>query len=148
LKKKQVKAKKRKVRKNILPGYILIEVDFPENDTVKAKDIYRDIVTVNGVGTFIGGKINKNGFDFPKPVSESELEELFVKMGEIKKTTKIESVIMFDIGTEVKVTDGPFKDLKGKVEKIDTERNKIRVRLEIFGMPTPVELDISQIERI
>jgi transcriptional antiterminator NusG len=145
---KTSKGKKRKVKKNILPGYILIEVDFPENDIVKAKDIYRDIVTVNGVGTFVGGKTKKQGFEFPKPVPENELEELFVKMGDLKKASKIESVIMFDIGSEVRVTDGPFKDLKGKVENVDSERNKIRVRLEIFGMPTPVELDISQIERI
>jgi transcriptional antiterminator NusG len=46
------------------------------------------------------------------------------------------------------VIEGPFKDLSGKVEHVDAKTNKVRVKIEIFGMPTPVDLDVMQVEKI
>lgn len=137
--------KKRLVRQRILPGYILMEVAFPPEDIVFAKEIYSDIVMTNGVGTFIGGR--EDGL--PQPVSDEELEDIFLRMGEIKKSVhKPTSIVYFGVGEKVKVIEGPFKDLSGKVENIDTERQKVRVKIEIFGMPTPVDLDFLQVEKI
>jgi transcriptional antiterminator NusG len=136
--------KKRAVKTRILPGYILIEVDFP-NDIVEAKKVYSDIVMVNGVGTFIGGR--QDGL--PLPVADQELEDILMRMGELKKTSHKPTIaIYFEVGDKVRVISGPLKDSIGKVESIDMERKKVVVRIDIFGMPTPVDLDVLQVEKI
>ena len=136
--------KKKLVKRKILPGYILIELAFPD-DLVEAKKVYSDIVMANGVGTFIGGR--KDGL--PVPVTDQEIEDLLMRMGELKKTVhKPSPTVYFDVGEKVKVIEGPFKDLSGKIETVDMEKQKIRVKIEIFGMPTPVDLDIWQVEKL
>lgn len=139
---KNGKKKKRMVR--ILPGYILIQVKFPE-DIVEAKNVYSDIVMVNGVGTFIGGR--QDGL--PNPISDKELDGILVRIGEIKKSAHRPSpAVYFELGDKVRVIEGPFKDLSGKIENVDMEKQKVRVKIEIFGMPTPVDLDVLQVEKL
>lgn len=137
--------KRRKIRRKFFPGYVLIEVAFPK-DIVQARKIYSDIVMVSGVGTFIGGRKD----DLPEPIPQKEIEEILMRMGEIKKSvhSKPTATIAYEVGQKVKVIEGPFKDLAGKVENIDMEKNKVRVKIEIFGMPTPVDLDLMQVEKI
>lgn len=136
--------KKRLVKRRILPGYILMEVDFPE-DPVQAKQVYSEIVMVNGVGTFIGGRSG----GLPLPVSDQEIEDILMRMGELKKSAHKPSVAAYyEAGDKVRVIEGPFKNLSGKVEGVDLEKQKLWVRIEIFGMPTRVELDLFQVEKI
>lgn len=137
--------KRKKIRTKSFPGYVLIEIAFPK-DLVYARKIYSDIVMVSGVGTFIGGRKN----DLPEPLPQKEIDEILMRMGEIKKSihAKTTTTIPFEIGQKVKVIEGPFKDLSGKVEHIDPEKGKVRVKIEIFGMPTPVDLDVMQVEKI
>ncbi len=100
---------------------------------------------VNGAGTFIGAR--KDGL--PEPLPQSEVDNILMRMGELKKSIhKISPAVYVEVGDKVKVTEGPFKDLSGKVESVDLEKNKLRVKIEIFGMPTPVDLDILQVEKI
>ena len=52
------------------------------------------------------------------------------------------------IGNKVKITDGPFKDMIGKINSYDAENQVVEVLLDLFGQETPVEASISQIENI
>lgn len=136
--------KKKKVKRKIFPGYVLIEIGFPEKLS-DAKRVYSDVVSVSGVGTFIGGR--KDGL--PEPMAQKEIDEILMRIGEKKVTHKVMMpLISIEAGDKVKVIEGPFKELSGKVESVDPEKNRLRVKIEIFGMPTPVDLEILQVEKI
>jgi transcriptional antiterminator NusG len=53
--------------------------------------------------------------------------------------------IPFRTGDQVKVIDGPFTDFSGTVSEVNSERNRVKVMVSIFGRPTPVELDYLQV---
>jgi len=135
--------KKKKVKRKIFPGYVLIEIGFP-NSLPDAKKVYSDVVSVSGVGTFIGGR--KEGL--PEPMAQKEVDEILMRMGEKKISHKVAPLISIEVGDKVRVIEGPFKELSGKVESVDSEKNRLRVKIEIFGMPTPVDLEILQVEKI
>ena len=109
-----------------------------------AKKVYSDVVSVSGVGTFIGGR--KEGL--PEPMAQKEVDEILMRMGEKKISHKVAPLISIEVGDKVRVIEGPFKELSGKVESVDSEKNRLRVKIEIFGMPTPVDLEILQVEKI
>jgi transcriptional antiterminator NusG len=80
----------------------------------------------------------------PVPLSQKEVDTLFARMSKDTVSHNIDLVVD-DI---VKIVDGPFKDLEGKVGDVDTERGKIKVLVSMFGRETPVELDFLQVKKI
>ena len=80
----------------------------------------------------------------PIPVKLEEIKNLKSRIGAEEPKYKIE----FKKGDLVKIIDGPFKDLDGKVSDIDSERGKIKVLVNMFGRDTPVELDSLQIKKL
>ncbi len=80
----------------------------------------------------------------PVPVSEEEVKQILSRMND--DTAK--HVIDLSIGDAVVITDGPFKDLEGKVGEVDEERGKVKVLVPMFGRETPVELDFVQIRHL
>ena len=63
-------------------------------------------------------------------------------------TTIAAGLALASPGEEVRVTDGPFASMKATVEEINDARGKLRVHLTIFGRPTRVELDFTQVEKL
>lgn len=133
--------KKRTVAKKFLPGYIMIELDLPD---LGWKPICSAIRRIQGVTGFVG----TNSTVRPRPISNDEAVALLQKSGEIKgeKTARVKQT--FAVGEQVKIIDGPFISFSGSIEEVNLEKNKLRVTVGIFGRATPVEVDLTQVEKI
>jgi transcription termination/antitermination protein NusG len=131
-KKIKIKNGKRKVlEEKIFPGYVLVEMIVNDDSWY----VVRNTPNVTG---FIGtGTV-------PTPISDKEVKELQKRMGVEEPKFKID----ISEGSPVKITDGPFKNLEGKVTSIDEAKGKIKVLVSMFGRETPVELDFLQIKKI
>ncbi|WP_372656254.1 transcription termination/antitermination protein NusG [Halobacteriovorax sp.] len=124
--------KKRTIKKKLFPGYILIKMIM--ND--KTWHLVKDTDKITG---FVGGTSEK-----PAPISDEEAAYMTGQQGDGFKKTK--ATIDFEEGETVKVIEGPFASFVGTVEAVN-EKGKIRVNVSIFGRPTPVELDFTQVEK-
>ena len=128
---------KRGVRVNterkIFPGYILIKMKL--ND-----DTWHIIKTTPKLSGFLGNKGK------PIPISNAEAKRISQQV--IDGVEKTRPAIMYDIGEQVKVIDGPFASFNGEIEQIDEEKARLRVAVSIFGRSTPVDLDYSQVEKV
>jgi transcriptional antiterminator NusG len=89
---------------------------------------------------FIGGGRN------PPPISEDEVRRITNQA--VDDVHQPKPVIQFRRGEEIRIIDGPFASMKGKVEEVNQPRAKLRVMVSIFGRTTPVELDFTQVERL
>jgi len=131
-KKIKIKNGKRKtVEEKIYPGYVLVQMMVTDESWY----VVRNTPRVTG---FLGAGTT------PIPVSAADMADLMKRM----EMGEPEFTIDFEIGTTVKVNDGPFKGFEGKVSEIDKERGKIKVLVNMFGRDTPVELDSLQIKKV
>jgi transcriptional antiterminator NusG len=128
-----VNGKKRSMKKKFFPGYIIIKMVM--ND--KTWHLVKDTDKITG---FIGGTKEK-----PMPISDDEAAVLTNSMVDGFKRTR--SVANFSEGDSVKVIEGPFASFVGVVETI-SDKGKVKVQVSIFGRPTPVELEFSQVEKV
>ena len=130
----EVKQGKRKEKqKKYFPGYVLVKLDLN-------KQVYHKIKNIQKVSGFLGpeGK--------PIPVSEDQIKKIIDQANASKDNPS--SGITFEIGEKVKVCDGPFASFNGSIEEIDEEKSRLKVSVSIFGRPTPVDLDYSQVEKV
>ena len=119
-------------KKKYFPGYVLIKSEMDNN-------IYHMIKSIKKVSGFLGSK------GIPVPVSDKEIEKI---LGQIKDgVAQPNSTIDYSIGEKVQVVDGPFASFSGLIEDIDEEKLRVKVSVSIFGRPTPVDLEFSQIEK-
>lgn len=128
-----VNGKKRTLKKKFFPGYILVKMIM--ND--RTWHLVKDTDKITG---FIGGTKEK-----PMPISDEEAASLTNSMVEGFKRSR--SVANFSEGDSVKVIEGPFTSFVGVVENI-SDKGKVKVNVSIFGRPTPVELEFSQVEKV
>jgi transcriptional antiterminator NusG len=128
-----VNGKKRTMKKKFFPGYVLIKMIMTE----KTWHLVKDTDKITG---FIGGTKDK-----PMPISDEEAASMTASLAEGFKRTR--SVANFSEGDSVKVIEGPFTSFVGTVETI-SEKGKVKVQVLIFGRPTPVELEFSQVEKV
>lgn len=115
----------------IYPGYVL--VDMIVND--ESWYIVRNTPRVTG---FVGSGTQ------PVPLSQPEYEALMKRMSDVSVKHKVD--LLPD--DSVTITDGPFKDLEGKVGEVDDASGKVKVLVSMFGRETPVELDFLQVKKI
>lgn len=131
-KKIRVKGGKRIVEEEkIYPGYILVNMVVDEDSWF----VVRNTPRVTG---FVGAG------NTPVPMEENEVATLMKRMSQDMPKHRID--LMKD--DPVVITDGPFKDLEGKIGEIDEERGKVKVMVAMFGRETPVELDFLQIRKL
>ena len=128
-----VNGKKRTLKKKFFPGYVLIKMIMNE----KTWHLVKDTDKITG---FIGGTKDK-----PMPISDEEAASMTASLAEGFKRTR--SVANFSEGDSVKVIEGPFASFVGVVENI-SDKGKVKVQVSIFGRPTPVELEFSQVEKV
>lgn len=120
--------------RKFFPGYVLAKLDLDDN----VWHLIKDTPKVSG---FLGAGGNK-----PVPISEREAQRIINQVQE--GIDRPRPSVVYDIGEEVKVTEGPFASFNGVVEEIDEEKAKLKVSVSIFGRSTPVELEYGQVEKI
>ena len=83
-----------------------------------------------------------------RPTEEELQKEVDNILNQVKEgVEKPKPKVLFEVGENVRVKDGPFTDFNGTVEEVNYDKNKVRVSVTIFGRATPVELEFSQIEK-
>ncbi len=128
-----VNGRKRTIKKKFFPGYILLKMVM--ND--KTWHLVKNTDKITG---FLGGSSDK-----PTPISDEEAAYMTGQGGEGFKRQR--SNVSYNEGDSVKVMEGPFASFVGTVEQV-SDKGKLKVNVSIFGRPTPVELDFSQVEKV
>lgn len=125
--------KKEKVKK-MFPGYVLVEM-------VMSDEAWYIVRNTQGVTGFIGssGKGAK-----PIPLLPQEVDRILSNMG----MSRLDLSKDMEVGKKVKIVDGPFRDMIGKIDSIDLKQQILTVLIDLFGQETSVEVEISQIESL
>ena len=118
--------------RNFFPGYLLVKMQL----TDESWHVVQDQPKVTG---FLGGKGR------PVAISNGEAERLLKQVSEGVDRPK--PTISFEIGEQVRVSDGPFASFNGYVEDVDEDKTRLKVAVSIFGRSTPVDLDFTQVEK-
>ena len=127
------RAQKVNTERKFFPGYVLIHMDMSDD----AWHLVKDVPKVTG---FLGSK-NK-----PSPISDSEAERIMKQQQEGTETRR--PAVVFEVGEQVRVADGPFTSFNGVVEEVDEDKARVKVMVSIFGRPTPVDLEYGQVEKL
>ena len=124
---------KHKSERKFFPGYVLVQMEMDDETWHLVKQVPK-------VLGFIGGSSDR-----PAPITENEANRILQRV--VDGVDKPQPKVMFESGELVRVIDGPFNDFSGVVEKVNYEKNRLQVAVQILGRSTPVELDFSQVEK-
>ena len=124
---------KKTTTRKTYPGYIFVQMEI-DNET------WHVVKSTPKITGFVGSSRN------PPAIDEMDVRRITNQMA--ADEAKPKPVMEFERGEEIRITDGPFSTMKGRVEEVNQARGKLRVMVSIFGRPTAVELDFTQVERV
>jgi transcription termination/antitermination protein NusG len=124
--------KKVEREKKLFNSYLIIEADL-------TPEVYTYILGMPGVTNFLGSKKK------PQPLSDNEVKKL---LGIADREKDSDKPFKFISGDMVKITAGPFSDFEGKIDKISEDKQKLTVKVTVFGRITPVEVRADQVENL
>lgn len=135
----EVKGGKKKAKeKSFLPGYILLEADLDDN--------IRDFISKTpSIINMVGSKSVKGKRLDITPIKSTEIKRIKSILNEESVEEKLD--VNLNVGDPVKVTSGPFNNFSGNILEVNLEKLKVKVMVSIFGRKTPIELEITQIEK-
>jgi len=119
--------------RRFFPGYVLAKMDM----TDQAYHLIKNTPKVTG---FLGSDKK------PIPITEAEAQRILHQVQEGIERPR--PTISYEVGEQVRVADGPFASFSGLIEEVDEERSRVKVAVSIFGRPTPVELEFTQVEKM
>ena len=127
------RGKKVTSERRFMPGYVLVHMEMSDRT-------YHLVNSINRVTGFLGAQGK------PMPMRDDEVNMMLHRSDDGAPAAP-RNLIRFDVGEKVSVTDGPFEGFSGMVEEIDEISSRIKVTVSIFGRPTPVELEFTQVSK-
>ncbi len=127
------RGRKIKSERKFFPGYVLVKMDMTD-------EAYHLIKNTPKVSGFLGTESK------PIPISDAEANRILHQVQEGIERPK--PSVTFEIGEQVRVSDGPFASFNGMVEEVDEEKARLKVAVSIFGRATPVELEYGQVDKL
>jgi len=127
------RGKRVETERNYFPGYVLVKCALTDQ-------VYHLIKNTPKVTGFLGATSK------PQPIPEKEAERILNQVSEGVEQAR--PTVTFEVGEQVRVADGPFASFNGLVEGVDDDRARVKVAVSIFGRPTNVELEYTQVEKI
>jgi len=126
------RGKKVTAERRFMPGYVLVRMEMTDQG-------YHLINSINRVTGFLGPQGR------PMPMRDREVNAILNRVEEGQEAPR--TLIHFEIGEKVAVTDGPFEGFDGMVEEVDEDNSRLKVTVSIFGRATPVELEYTQVSK-
>lgn len=126
------RGKKVTTERRFMPGYVLVHMEMTDQG-------YHLVNSINRVTGFLGPQGR------PMPMRDAEVNQILNRVEEGAEAPR--SLIHFEVGEQVNVTDGPFEGFSGLIEEVDDDNQRLKVSVSIFGRETPVELEYTQVAK-